>query len=373
MGDVEVKREDVGKACVIKLYYKGEHVSGLWVHRLLVHFGEGTVLRMGGIGGVETKEGYRMRGFARRVLEESNRFMEEDGMDVASLFGIRDFYQRWGYAPALPEYKIYLKVDDLSGARLGRELVPYSDEHRRKVVEIYESNNVSRACSVVRSPEVWEGFSKGTDYGTRPVPVVLSDRHGRTCGYLAFDDSEDRTAVSEVGYSDFEVFESLAAAIYLRAKERGHEEAQVAIPPDHPFAVFLRRFGCRAVTTFNRSGGGMMRIVSLGTTLSKLAPELERRLAGSDMAGWEGRFRVRTDIGSLEVEVSGGKVSVARDRGTREELRLPQSKLTQLIVGYRTVDDLASDEDVSVTPSLLPLLGRLFPPLNPYIWWSDRF
>ena len=74
-----------------------------------------------------------MRGFARRVLEESNRFMEEEGMDIASLFGIRDFYERWGYAPALPEYRVYLRVEDLSGASQRHELVPYSDEHRMEL------------------------------------------------------------------------------------------------------------------------------------------------------------------------------------------------------------------------------------------------
>ena len=371
--DIEIKVRPEGRTFAVRLFYRGEHVSGLWIHDLTVHFGRGVRLRMGGIGGVGTKEEYRMRGFARRVMEFSNRWMLENGFDIAALFGIRDFYERWGYAPALPEFWLAVDVRYLPDEPK-LKVVPYSDEHREAVVELYERNNEGRMCSVVRAVEFWRGFSKGTSFRVEADPVVLLDGEGKVRGYISFDATGERTNVAEVGYSDGSVFESMAAAMRRRAEGRGHGEVWLAIPPDHPFAIYLRRFGCRASATFNRSGGGMMRIINLKTTFDRMAPELERRLKRSGMWGWEGEFYVKTDIGTLRLRVSRGRVKAEpTDKAGDERLELPQSKLTQLLVGYRTVEDLSLDDDVFVSPGLIPLLSALFPPLNPYIWWSDRF
>ncbi|HEX29782.1 TPA: GNAT family N-acetyltransferase [Candidatus Poribacteria bacterium] len=372
--EIEIRHEPKNGVCAIRLYYRGEHVSGLWIHRLSAHFGQSVTLRMGGIGGVGTKEEYRMRGFARRVMEYSNRYMLEAGFDIAALFGIRNFYERWGYAPALPEHRLYLNVENLSSARLNHSIFPFSDEHREDVIRIYELNNEERCCSVVRKPDSWMWFTKGTRFGVKADPMVLLDGSGRLCGYISFDDTEDYTAVAEVGYSDPSVFESIAAAIRDRARERGHEEAWLAIPPDHPFSIFLRRFGCRITSSFNRSGGGMMRIINLETTFRKLAPELERRIKRSGMRGWEEDFLLRTDIGSLRFRISKEAVHLEPREKVKDKLvEIPQSKLIQLLVGYRTIDDLTLEKGVHVTPSLIPGLRLLFPLMNPYIWWSDRF
>lgn len=373
-GEIEIRHESKDGVCAIRLYYRGEHVSGLWIHRLSAHFGRNVTLKMGGIGGVSTKEEYRMRGFARRVMEYSNLYMLEEGFDIAALFGIRNFYERWGYAPALPEHRLYLNVENLSSARMNHSLLPFSDDHREEVIGIYELNNEERYCSVVRRPESWMWFTKGTRFGVKAAPMVLIDGSGRLCGYISFDDTEEYTAVAEVGYSSPSVFESMAAAIRDRAQGQGHEEAWLAIPPDHPFSIYLRRFGCRITSNFNRSGGGMMRIINLETTFRKLSPEIERRIRGSSMRGWEESFLLRTDIGSLNLHISNGAVRVEPQGKVRDKLvEIPQSKLIQLIVGYRTIEDLEPEEEVYVTPSLIPGLKLLFPLMNPYIWWSDRF
>ena len=56
-----------------------------------------------------------------------------------------------------------------------------------------------------------------------------------------------------------------------------------------------------------------------------------------------------------------------------ERLELPQGKLTQLLMGYQTIDTLMAAQDVRCSPDLVPLLRVLFPPAYPYIWWSDSF
>ena len=77
----------------------GEVASWLWVLDLPTRL-LGQTVRMGGIGGVNTKESHRMKGYARRLLSDTVSYMTEQGYDVTMLFGIPDFYDKFGYIPA---------------------------------------------------------------------------------------------------------------------------------------------------------------------------------------------------------------------------------------------------------------------------------
>ena len=92
-------------------------VSSLWLGEYQMRYGI-SVLRMGGIGGVATDEAYRNRGFAQRIMDESTAWMQDQDFDVAMLFGIRDFYHKFGYATVLPETWIDIEVQDVCKAKI---------------------------------------------------------------------------------------------------------------------------------------------------------------------------------------------------------------------------------------------------------------
>jgi predicted acetyltransferase len=331
---------------------------------------------MGGIGGVWTEEAYRKRGFARRLLETANDYMRDEGFDIASLFGISDFYERWGYVPAGPEYSLKVRVDNIKGAELRHRVVDFCEQHRLDVLRIYEHNNLHRICSVVRSPESWTGFVRGTDWFVEANVKVFVNERGEVVGYVSLDKVTERTAVAEVGFTTPEVFESMVAFLAQRASEYGHDEITLLLPPDHEFTIYLRRYGCVATQEFHRSGDFMARIINLGSLMAKLSAELSRRVAKeSRLSGCEKDFAIVTDIGEVLVRVRSGRVEVepVTSASSAERLELPQGKLTQLLMGYQTIDTLIAAQDVHCSPDLIPLLRVLFPPAYPYIWWSDRF
>lgn len=76
--------------------------------------GGGEEVRVGdcpvGMGGVGTKEEHRGKGCARKVIEDSNAFMQEEGFAVAMLFGTRDFYNSISVIP-VSVYFGYMKFD----------------------------------------------------------------------------------------------------------------------------------------------------------------------------------------------------------------------------------------------------------------------
>ena len=374
-GEVRIERVRDGNSWFFRLFYNDEPVSRLWVHDLNVRFGE-AIVRMGGIGGVWTEEAYRKRGFARRLLETANDYMRDEGFDIASLFGISDFYERWGYVPAGPEYSLKVWVDNIKGAELRHRVVDFCEQHRLDVLRIYEHNNLHRICSVVRSLESWTGFVRGTDWFVEADVKVFVNERGEVVGYVSLDKVTERTAVAEVGFATPEVFESMVAFLAQRASEYGHDEITLLLPPDHEFAIYLRRYGCVATQEFHRSGGFMARIINLESLMAKLSVELSRRVAKeSRLSGCEKDFAIVTDIGEVLVRVRSGQVKVETEASglVAERLELPQGKLTQLLTGYQTIDTLIAAQDVHCSPDLIPLLRVLFPPAYPYIWWSDRF
>ncbi|HID07761.1 MAG TPA: hypothetical protein EYP10_11520, partial [Armatimonadetes bacterium] len=297
------------------------------------------------------------------------------GYDIAALFGIRNFYEKWGYIPALPEYRITVRTEAITDAQLHHRVVDYTEQYKPAVLRMYNDNNRKRTCAIVRHSKSWKGFTKGTTFRVDATVKVFIDDTGEPCGYVSFDDTDERTAVAEIGYTTPSVFGSMVALIAQRASEHGHEEAYITMPPDHPFAIYLRRYDCNVIERFAKTGGGMMRIINLEKLFAKIAGELSQRLRASTLCNWAGAFGIITDIGSVQVNIASQRVIIEPLSGgaTYPTIELPQGKLIQLVVGYCDIATIALDNDVNVSPDLTPLLDALFPLGYPYIWWSDRF
>ena len=91
----------------------GEMVSELWLVDVTVRAWGGT-LRSAGVAGVATPKPHRMKGHARRLMEACEPFTGRPGISKsARLFGIPDFYHRFGYATICPEYEVRIDLDAL--------------------------------------------------------------------------------------------------------------------------------------------------------------------------------------------------------------------------------------------------------------------
>ena len=150
------------------------------------------------------------------------------------------------------------------------------------------------------------------------------------------------------------------------------EDIQLYIAPDHPFAEYVQRFGAEWTIYYPRHGSGMTRVLNQRPLFEKFAPELERRLALSTLSSFEGTLALRTDLGTTSLAFSGGKLAVGSDDAAMC-FELSQDKLMQLILGYRSVRDVANEPDVKVLGDAVALLDVLFPRGFPYVWHADHF
>ena len=86
------------------------------------------------------------------VMDDALRYMREHRYHVSMLFGIPDFYHRWGFATALAEYSTTITLRDASP-----EASPACRIRKIKpgdipaVQRMHAANDEETACSLVRS------------------------------------------------------------------------------------------------------------------------------------------------------------------------------------------------------------------------------
>jgi predicted acetyltransferase len=366
-----VQTRAIEGAYAVEYMLAGEQVSRLFVKDLRMRVG-GAALRSGGIADVETKEQYRRRGYMRQVMERAVALMRQKGYDISALFGISDFYPRWGYAPVFPETRIIMAPKDAAGVRSVYPLRRLGRPELDLTLELYRRNNALRTGSIVRRRDRWPGFRHGSRYRW-PINVYGAfDARGRLMGYAVLDRSPAEAIVCEVGYRSEEVFGSLLAIAARQARRVRAEQIQVLAPADHPFAEFCQQLGCRLMIRYNRNGGAMARIINLESCFTRLAPELARRLKSS-RCDWRGKLAIKSDIGEVTLRIQKSTVNCEEGGAADARLDISQALLTQLIFGYRRAAEALRAGGASLRGAPVELIEALFPRGCAYVWRPDHF
>ena len=355
-----------------------EMVSQLGLREYQMRFGSAQ-LKLGGIDGVGTREEHRNKGYSRQVMEHTIAFMNENGYDVSMLFGIPNFYHKFGYATVIPETYVEFDTKDVPAAASTYQVRRFQTEDTPKVVELYSTNNAERTGTPLRTGIGWKEFTRRA--GIVPDPYVVLNEADEVIGYFVCnhdntkkDMIDQSCTLFDIGFQDRTIFETMVHFLVYSVNYTSAERIICAIPADHPFAIFCRRYGCRIHTYTPKDHMGMMRIINQPSTLKKIIGELEKRLQRStDLGQWRGQILISTDLGQDCLEIDQGSVTHTNSCENDFHLEMPQDKLIQLMMGRRNIEDLAIEPDVSVSAEILPVLDILFPLGHPHVWWSDRF
>ena len=358
-----------------ELILDGKRVSWLTIidHRMRIGSAQ---VRMGGIGDVGTDRDQRMKGYSRRVMEDSARYMRDEGFDVSLLFGIRDFYPKFGYAGCLPACTLEMATRNAESAGAGAgaySVRPLEDADLDALIDLYNAANRSRTGTLVRERPRFSGITKGSKWGVPVETIVLIDAAGRFAGYAAYDKDEVEVTVTEVEAADPAAFPDLLYQFAKLAIDRRAGSIKILAPLDHPFTEVCRRFDCKITVNHHRCGGGMMRIIKQETLFDKIAPELTSRLGDSRYSTFSGRLALRTDLGDTLLEIDNGAVTAHPGAEADNSIELPQSRLSQLVMGYRAPRGLLTEPEVSFHGDALQLAEALFPQHYAYVWAADYF
>ncbi|MGE5623641.1 MAG: GNAT family N-acetyltransferase [Methanocella sp.] len=336
----------------------------------------GVPLVLGGLGYVGTHPKARRRGLARRLIEQYLEYMAAHGYDLAGLFGIPDYYQRFGFAAAFPVYWTEVAARRLGEVR-GRGPSPRAVSHipRRDLpglASVFASFEAGRTGAIARSPEYWAWSVKRWRR-----TLIARGSAGDIRGYAVVGEAQDGALpVLEIAAEDEYTTLALLAASGKAAEQQSLPAVRLLVPPGHPAArLAYRRLDGEHHEALPKDRGGQLKVIAPERLGEKLAPALARRVAGSRFGSAAGRVEVATESGRFAVALPGGASGQAGFT-----LRLPLSLLAGLLVGSTEFPDLLAEPGVEFRPhaeggaeAARELGGVVFPADRPFIWNTDRF
>jgi len=307
-------------------------------------------VRTAGVGVVATHGEHRRKGLMAATARAGCQAARAAGYDVSVLFGIPDFYHRFGYVRAWPERTYTVQADTLPPAPGPMTLRPFATRHRDDLATLY--NRCNR-----RFTKGWEGYLWSAPDGRPAGYVIVTDRQGKR--FELVEHAGDSAAV-------------LAALGRLARKYRAREVRLYSLHHDSDLARTLRRGDCRVETHYLRSGEAMIRTLNLPATLRKMRGELAARLRRSHLADWRGEMLIADAREKVLLAIDRSRVAVRPAKRTKHAIR-GGDEIAQLLIGTGAPRETVAAGTIRLTGDAKRLVDVLFPDQHPSLAAWDHF
>lgn len=335
---------------------------GVWDYQMRVGRSR---LRTAGVGLVATHGEYRNRGLMARTVAGAIPAMREAGYDLSVLFGIGNFYHRFGYTRAwsLPHYFLEAKELPQDGPR--GKVFDLPCEPTPALDRLYNRCFATTTGTAVRPfyrTRTFGGYLRRKCRGWGPSRKRLS-------GYVLYEIEASRLkCVEAVGDP-----EATLRVLGRLARESACSEVQfITLPYNSALARRLRRGNSRFELHHRRSGEAMARTIDLARTLENLSGELTRRLGTSPMAAWSGELLVANREESALLSVRQGRIGVNAGGRSRHAI-CGGDEITQLLLGTDDPQEIATEFQMRLSGDVKKLLPVLFPNHHPVLHSADHF
>ncbi|MDQ3702989.1 MAG: GNAT family N-acetyltransferase [Chloroflexota bacterium] len=393
----------------------GQKVSHLQIVPLTIRVGAAT-LRMDGIADVATETQHRQQGYARRMLQATVDYMRRRDAALTMLYGIPDFYGRFGYATAGPDHLLHLKTTESAPALPdGWSARALADTDLPHLQRLYELGTARSSGAAVRAETswVWAQLREGISAAPTDAPAdaaagapsasgpgaacrVLVGPDGRVdayawrgAGFWYLDMMErrdgDAFCLAEVMAGSPGAADAALALCRQWGAEAGHARGRpittisLGLPPDSLVAAAAMFQDATFERRFAPAADSMARVLDIDRLLTALAPELTERVRVAELRQTT-TLTIETEegVGALLLTPDGAAVvppGGAAAQGAPESLnaRLPQSDLARLALGAFPPQDLLDRLPLPLADRTRDLLGTLFPARYPHMYWPDRY
>ena len=344
-----------------------ELAGALRLHTQTIRLGEAR-LRMGGLGLMTTAPSFKRRGVSAALMRDALDYLVKQRYHVSVIFGLPEFFQRFGFAPVLAGYSILIDALELSlSARVMLKHRPLKPGDLDAVQKIHSANGSRLPCSVVRS-----AVHFANNWERVKTARVCTNHQGKVVGYYFLRSTGDCLEVEEVGAERAEVIRDILGACVELSHAEGSGLVRFQVPPDHPFAHYLAQYESRHEMHIGAQEGGMMAFVDLDEALESMIPEWESQLSQSLLRDVRCELTLVVAGGPYRIRANRGAIDIARSAG-QNKFTLDKAELIQLVTGASYVDDVVDRYRRFMAPGIREFLGVLFPKRNPYLPILDRF
>ena len=351
----------------VRVEVDGELVS--WMQTFTVgHRLRGVTLDSAGVVGVHTDDAHQRRGHMRFLLETVIERAEARGVPLSTLYGVPDLYHRWAYATVMPEFTFTIATRRAEAATRSHQVREGKPEDRPAIARLYNRETARFSGMRVREPERWLGPRQGIWFGRLDawVRVAVDDR-GRIVGYC-IGDQVDHDA-QQLDIVDAQATSTAGAASIIRAMadeavRRRMGKIAFHVHPESRVGVYLRNFEVTVSSERPVGRSQMVRLSLPGAVLDALRPYAREQAAA--LGGQRPtRLVIDTELGSGELPLGGDLPP--------HQVRLPAARLAEILFGYRTAEELRDIHGLQLSHHDAEILDALFPPIDAYCYWPDRY
>jgi predicted N-acetyltransferase YhbS len=380
------------------LLHRGHSLSHLVIDPQAVRYGAAT-LRVDQLGDVWTEEACRGRGYARRLLTAATAHMRRGDGALSLLYGIGDFYHRFGYTTLGADYSVVLREAD-RGATLpdGWTVRPVRGADLPTIRALYEAGTQGSTLAFVRTDEasIWTKLAATARRQRDDTCRVVVDPEGNVGAYLwegrgfwVVDLSRERwfpddlTLGEVIAGSPAAADAALAAARQWAAEEAGRRGPRIRVAhcgaaPGSAIAAGAQYQEAAVHQTSWQSAGPQVRTLDTFRLLKGIEPELTRHIwrLGRLPARLRGAVRVQAETGATMITVQPERVDVRPATiaagGAIREITLAQTTLIRLVLGALPPRDLLARSEPQLDAWAQEWLVALFPSRQPYMYPLDR-
>jgi GNAT superfamily N-acetyltransferase len=348
-----------------------------------IHFGVGRPELVG------THPDYRQRGLVRAQFEVVHARCARRGLKLQGITGIPWFYRQFGYEMGLTLGGRRTGPKSSAPALKDGEQEPYrvrpaTEADLPFVAQLYEEGTKRLLVSCVRDLAVWryELSGRSEKNEDRRELRVIEASDGEPVGFLVHAPKLWRQdlAISvyelESGTSWLDATPSVlrtmrATGEQYAARDGGRfETLAFSLGAEHPVYDLTRD----RLPRVHEPYAWYVRVPDLPDFLRHVVPVLERRLAGSVLAGYTGVLKLSFYRDGLRLTLEGGRLAAVEAwQPTREDdgdAAFPDLTFLQLLFGYRTLEELdfAFADCRAGLDRTRALLNALFPRQPSNVW-----
>jgi hypothetical protein len=242
-----------------------------------------------------------------RAAQDSFEALKRNGYDLSILRGRH--YVKMGYARAWNYVTYRFKLEDFPLIESAPAYQPLGLEGVPEMDSLYNQTHAAFTGTALRP----------TYYNKHPEDLCLyawRDPAGNLAGYLRAAPSEDepKTLLCLEAAGDPQQCMGVLGDLFQRGVYE--KVACFTLPHLHPLLQYLRQGNCIAENRYFDISGWRVRLINLESTLQKLLPLLEKRLAESRFADWRGSLLLDAGEQKATLGISGGKITLTGDPAT---------------------------------------------------------
>lgn len=323
-----------------------------------ISYYRGQEFRTARIDLVSTDLSYRNQGFARYLFKMAHKFFEESNITVNCVIGRPWYYTQFGeYAVARPngEGKVY------SG--FIKESITKINASKYKICDVFNSDHDLKFCGDLYRSSLDRYLLSRYMYNDQFVSStnfpdgvkIIKNEQGERIGYIALgihslDQSNVSVYLMEIidGVSWFDIKNVVLNYCIQHGEKLASESADAfqgisfVLGKEHPFYNVLPEASMIPVRGFP----GYIQINNLVGFFKTISTVLERKISNSVMEGYTGSFAINLwkKMNGIAFSFENGKmVEVKKCNLDVGDFDISQESLTQLIFGWKGVDDLLLD------------------------------